>query len=165
MKKNQIDSIAVTAIQHVLDASKVQVFTAGRQDLAARASLQFVAEQADAASRTGFELAETEKYSLPGGLDAGELEGLFRTTAGLKAEFVLRQSARAWALDGVAPVAGAVPPVLAKEMGRPLSVAGLQRICDALHVGMARTFGETSPRRAPTPVTPQSPAGAGIKRV
>ena len=35
MERDLIDPIAVTAIQHVLDASKVQVFTAGRQDLAA----------------------------------------------------------------------------------------------------------------------------------
>jgi len=164
MERDLIDPIAVTAIQHVLDASKVQVFTAGRQDLAVRASLQFVAEQAVAARRAGFELEGAEKYSLPGGLDAGELEGLFRTTAGLKAELVLRQCVRAWALNGTAPAAGSVPPVLAKVMSTPLAVEGLQQIRDALHAGMARTFGETSPGQAPIRVALPPFAAPGVKR-
>jgi hypothetical protein len=159
----RIDQVAVTAIQHVLNAEWVEVHTAGRGDLAERASLQFVAEQATEAGRPGFRLAGPEKYSLAGGLDQDELDALFRITAGLQAERTLRESVKAWAQSGATPKAGSVPPVLAKEMSKPVNVAGLQRLAEALQAGMARAFGESAPAPSLTNVV-AAPGSVGPRR-
>lgn len=150
-----IDSIALSAVQQVLTADTVWVYTTGRTPLADRASLQFVADQAMAHQRPGFEVDQPEKFQLPGGVAQGELDDLFNATAGTRAEFALRQSVLAWARDGKTPSGDSLPPVMSNEMAKPLSVAGLQRVCEALDAGMARTFGETAPRPTATPHIPR----------
>lgn len=146
-----IDPIAWSAVQQVLEANTVWVYTTGRTALADRASLQFVADQAIANKRLGFEVDEPEKFQLRGGVGQGELEHLFSATAGIRAELAVRRSVLAWAQDGKAISHDLLPPVIAKEMAKPLSLAGLRRICEALDAGMARTFGETAPRAMVTP--------------
>jgi hypothetical protein len=150
-----IDPVAVSAVQQVLAADTVWVYTTGRTPLADRPSLQFVADQAMTSQRLGFEVDAPEKFQLPGGVAQGELEDLFSATAGTRAEFALRQSVLAWVRDGKTPSSESLPPVLAKEMAKPVSVAGLRRICEALDAGMARAFGETAPRANVTAHSPR----------
>ncbi len=144
----KVDLASVQSIQSVLDAPTVSIFVAGREDLASRASLAFVADQARDASRPGFALGEEpEKFIVRGGLHVEEVDALFRAAAGRRAEHAVRMAVQGWA-RGVAPDSDTrIPVPIHREMQVPVTVSSLTKVAEGLRAGVVRAYGEASGAR------------------
>lgn len=149
---DKMNIAAVKHIQSVLDAEEVGVHTAGRLRLADRNSLCFIAEQAASLQRPGFAVdGVVEKYRIQGGLLADELDDLFRSAAGHKAEQDLRLAVHDWVKGKPVTAAEGLPLDVWKQLQVPPSVAGLNKIATALKQGDVYDFAESAGAR-PLPV-------------
>lgn len=148
-------------VQNVLRADRVDVFVAGRAPLAERDSLVFVADQAVAAQRAGFGVEDqAEKYAVRGGLEADELDDLFRTASGSRAELNVREAATHWAKDEPQRSTVQIPLFVEQVMAKPVTASGAEDVAKALRSGRVRSFAEAASLR---PTTVPS-TGKGARR-
>lgn len=142
---DKMNIAAVKHIQSVLEADEVAVHTAGRLRLADRKSLCFIAEQASLLQRPGFAVdGVVEKYRIQGGLLADELDDLFRSAAGHKAEQDLRLAVHDWVKGKPVTSNDGFPVDIRKQLQVPPSVTGLNKIATALKQGNVYDFAESA---------------------
>lgn len=143
-----IDRACVDAVQSALQAPRVDVFVVGRDELATRPGLMFIADEARALGRAGFALGEAaERYVIQGGLEEAELDALFRAAAGKRTEHDVRAGTRQWVAGETVVNSSRLPPVVRKELALPLSVSSLTKIAQALQSGAVRAYGEVAGAR------------------
>jgi len=138
-------------VQSVLRADRVEVFVAGRAPLAKRDSMVFVADQAAASERAGFSVeSQSEKYSVKGGLEADELDDLFKAASGSRAELNVRKAAAQWARAESGGERHQLPLFVEQELAKPVTAAAAEQVATALRSGRIRSFGEAGALRPTT---------------
>jgi hypothetical protein len=111
----------------------------------------FVADQAAASERAGFSVeSQSEKYSVKGGLEADELDDLFKAASGSRAELNVRKAAAQWARAESGGERHQLPLFVEQELAKPVTAAAAEQVATALRSGRIRSFGEAGALRPTT---------------
>lgn len=142
------DPSVVGHVQAVLDAASVEVFVAGRAPLNDRASLCFVADQAALNGRPGFALdGVAEKYDIRGGIASEEVDDVFRSVGGDRAERDVKIAARQWLQGENVTATQGLPVWVQNAVREPASPQAATGLADSIRAGKVRSYGEAAVTR------------------
>ncbi|WP_434716371.1 hypothetical protein [Paraburkholderia sp. A3RO-2L] len=166
MNQRSMNNPAVVAhVQDVLNASSVEVFVAGRAPLNDRLSLRFVADQAALRGRAGFAVdGLREKYEIQGGVAADELDELFISSGGDRAERDVKAAARQWLRGERGAETPGLPNWIEKALQEPVSVQAAAALADSINAGKVRSFGEAGAARPSPAASPDVTPERGKRR-
>ncbi|MFX1767983.1 hypothetical protein PWP93_36550 [Paraburkholderia sp. A1RI-2L] len=165
MNQRSMNNPAVIAhVQDVLDASTVEVFVAGRAPLNDRTSLRFVADQAVINGRAGFSVdGSAEKYEIQGGVAVDEVDDVFRSVGGDRAERDVKAAARQWLRGELVATTPGLPAWVEAAIHAPVSAQAATALADTIRAGKVRSYGEAGATR-PSPAAPSAAAPERGKR-